>query len=660
MGSVKLRVGVDTGGTFTDLVAWDGRGLTAHKLPSTPGDPARAVLEGLAQLVGEKSIPVVHGSTVATNAILEGKGARTGLVTTAGFEDLLAIGRQARPRIYDLLLPRPQQLVPAERRLGIRERVGPGGEILVALEDEEIGQLRACLEQAELESVAVCLLFSYANPAHETRLSEAFRALGVPVSISSTILPEHREYERLSTTVLSAYVAPLVDAYLERLEGGVGGTLRVMQSNGGQLSAAAARREPVRTVLSGPAGGVVGARRVAAASGITQVITFDMGGTSTDVSLCPGRAVLTTEYQIAGKPLALPVIDIETVGAGGGSIARLDPGGALKVGPESAGAEPGPVCYGMGEEITVTDAHVYLGRLLPEGFLGGAMALVPERIGPQMERLAREAGLTPEELAQGIVAVANASMERAMRRVSLGRGEDPRRFDLVCFGGAGALHAAELARALGMRRVLVPRHPGLLSALGMLVAEVAKDSSQTVLLSGSKTSFDGLKDRFAPLVSQTREEMAREGVQEGEITWELALDMRYQGQSYELNIPFESDYQARFHRTHQFEYGFSRPGTETEVVTLRVRALGPPLEGIFRAESLGEPDASEALRDRRPVRLPDGEVEAAIYVRDALRPGHRFAGPAVVTEFSSTTLVPPDFTCQVDSWGSLVVERIAA
>ncbi len=481
-----MPIGVDIGGTFTDFVLFVDGKLTVHKVPTTPDDHARAMLAGLAELgAAAGQGPVVHGTTVATNALLERKGARTALITTRGFRDVLEIGRQNRPDLYALEPQKPPPLVPRELRLEVAERVDHKGRVLQPLDMASVDAAIAELQRLGAESVAVCLLFSFLYPEHEATIAARLEAAGFAVSASHRILPEFREYERTATTVANAYVSPVLNRYLTNLEAKLPaelGPLRVMQSNGGVITAKAAKAAAARTVLSGPAAGVVGAAYMAGLSGYTDLITLDMGGTSTDVALVPGRLRETSEATVGDVPVRLPMLDIHTVGAGGGSIARLDAGGALRVGPQSAGADPGPACYGKGDQITVTDAHVLLGRVAPTQFLGGRMALDRPRAERLMADLAARMGMDAERAANGVLRVANAIMEKAVRVISVERGYDPRRFTLVAFGGAGPLHACELAEGLGIPRVLVPRSPGVLSALGMLAADVMKDYSQTVML----------------------------------------------------------------------------------------------------------------------------------------------------------------------------------
>jgi N-methylhydantoinase A len=506
-------------------------------------------------------------------------------------------------------------------------------------------------------AVAVCLLFSFLHPDHEAAIARKLREAGFFVSASSDILPEYREYERASTTVINAYVTPVMDRYLARLETALAGDdLRVMQSNGGSISAGEARQGAVRCILSGPAGGVVGASRVARLAGHNNILTFDMGGTSTDVALCQGAIQVTTEASVGGLPVRIPIIDIHTVGSGGGSLARLDLGGALRVGPESAGADPGPACYGKGDQPTVTDANLLLGRLAPDLFLGGAMPLDEARARAVLERLGAPAGLSATEAALGVIEIVNAHMERALRVISVERGHDPRDFTLVSFGGAGGLHAADLARRLGIRRVLVPPQASTLSALGMLAADVVKDYSQTVMLGGDTAPAE-LENRLAPLAERGLAQVAAEGVPASDIRLERLLDARYRGQSYELTVPFSEDWLAGFHAAHQRAFGYDRPTAAAEIVNVRVRATGRVAPLPLAKASLGAPDPAPALLDRRRVTLGAGHAPLVpLYRAEALAPGMKIAGPALVVRADTTVLLAQADTALVDEWGNLVME----
>lgn len=654
-----IRVGVDTGGTFTDLVMFDGAALTVHKVRSTPSDPASAILAGIAALLGEShGAYVVHGSTVATNAVLERKGARVALLTTAGFEDALRIGRQTRRELYNFMADAPLPVVEDGMVIGIRERISATGAVIEPLDEDQVAALPARLHVLNAESVAICLLHSYANPVHEERIFQALQEAGFSVSASHRVLPEYREVERWSTTAANAYITPVIARYLTRLETSLPpDSLSIMQSNGGAISAARAREKAILTVLSGPAGGAVGAMAIARASHCERVITFDMGGTSTDVSLMDGEIGRTMETAISGIPLRLPVIDIHTVGAGGGSIAYLDAGGALRVGPQSAGADPGPVCYGKGEALTVTDANLLLGRLDPESFLGGRMQLDVERTRAVAEPMAAGMGLTVTALAEGIVRVANSNMERAIRVVSVQRGYDPREFTLLAFGGAGGLHACELADALDMPSVLVPEHSGVLSALGMLLADVTKDYSQTILKHGGDTDFEDLADLFQPLVLRARDELRAEGFEDSRAVIERQLDIRYLGQAYEITTPFQRDYREEFDRRHQRRYGYANPLRAIEIVNLRVTAVGLTEKPALPVSPCVVRPLPEPV-SRRSVIFEGRLHSTPVYAREHLPPGTAGSGPALLTSAHATTVIPPHFRFRVDGVGNLVASRL--
>ncbi len=662
-------VGVDTGGTFTDLVLLQEGKIRVHKILSTPDDPSRAILQGLANLGVAQNLDVlVHGSTVATNAVLERKGVRTGLITTAGFRDVLEIGRQTRPKLYDLRVQKDPPLVPRALRIEVIERLNELGEVLIPLDEASLKAAIEQLQAANVEAVAICLLFSFANPAHERNVAGEARAAGFYVSASSEVLPEFREYERTSTVVLNAYVGPLIDRYLMRLEESLPGhtSLRIMQSNGGSISSATARREAARTLLSGPAAGVVGAAFVAEASGFKRAITIDIGGTSTDVALFDGAIVETTDGKIGGYPIKLPMIDINTVGAGGGSIAWFDLGGALRVGPRSAGAAPGPAAYGRGgTEPTVTDANLVLGRLIPEAFLGGSMSLDTAQARQAVAGIAERLGTSAEEAALGIVRVVNANMEAAIRLISIGRGYDPRDFILVAFGGAGPLHACELADALRIPKVLIPATPGVLSALGMLVADVIKDYVRTIMLP-SEAAQHSVEKVFAGLEQQGRSDLVREGFSPGQVSIERFLDLRYVGQSYEIVVPFDAtvtEAVASFHAAHERQFGYNSPRERVQVVNVRVKAHsrppGPILEQKLEQRAVAK-RATLTPKITRPVIFNiNGATtqDTALYAREELTPGLSFEGPVIVTQYDTTTVLPPDWQARIDGMGNIIAEH---
>jgi N-methylhydantoinase A len=664
-----MRIAIDTGGTFTDCVFLRNGRLEILKLPSTRENPALAVARALEEVLGPPngpgSVELTCGTTVGTNALLERRGGRVALVTTAGFEDVIEIGRQDRPRLYDFFVTRPEPLVPRDRRFGLAERVDAAGKVLQAPGEEELDRVVREVEASKPEAVALCLLFSFANPAHERELARRLRERGLSVSVSHEILAEFREYERTATIVANAYLTPAVGGYLEKIGRHTsrwrGTRVRVMQSNGGIVSAALAGREPVRTVLSGPAGGVLGAKSVASLAGFERIITFDMGGTSTDVSLIDGELRTTPESHVADMPVAVPMLEIHTVGAGGGSIARFDAAGALRVGPESAGADPGPICYGRGEQPTVTDAHLVLGRLAPEGLLGGGFPLDEARTRRSME-LARGPVRSVEAFAMGILAVANTTMEKAIRVISIERGHDTRDYTLVAFGGAGGLHACQMAAALGIPRVLVPKFPGGLSALGILAADVVKDFSRTVRMEIPTRSAvrSPLAHAFAGIEARGWREMKAEGLPRNRVRIERLLDLRYVGQGYELTVPAGGDFLASFHRAHERRYGYSDTSWRVELVNVRSRFVGstPGLPMRPRRE-IRRNAASVAIGRRKSIFL--GHLRPAtttLYDRARLLPGHRLAGPAIVLEYSATTVVAPGWRARVDRYENLILEPV--
>jgi 5-oxoprolinase (ATP-hydrolysing) len=688
-----LRIGVDIGGTFTDFVIFDPATgeLRTFKLLSTPQNPARAVLSGLsAERLPEargRNLNIVHGSTVATNALLERKGARTALISTRGFRDVLQIGRQNRPSLYDLFADPPPALAPTALRYEVDERVDCQGQVLKKLDTSRLPHLVAGLQAAGVESVAVSLLFSFLHPEHEGSIGVALREAGFSVSLSSEILPEYREYERTSTTAVNAYVSPVLERYLGELEqelagqDGQGPSLRVMQSNGGHISFGEAQRNGVRCILSGPAGGVVGAIHMGrlafgagdtdlpeSGSGKVKLITFDMGGTSTDVALVDGQAQMTTDSTVSGCPIRIPVLDIHTIGAGGGSLATVDLGGALRVGPQSAGADPGPACYGKGRLPTVTDANLVLGRLAPDLFLGGQMSLHPDRAFAALKSLGEQLGLDPIEAALGVIEVVNAHMERALRVISVERGFDPREFCLLSFGGAGGLHAVDLARRLDIPQVLVPPLASTLSAFGMLATEVVKDYSQTVMLPGD-TPLKEIEAGLAPLASKGLQEVRSEGLAKADILVEKFVDMRYAGQSYELTVPWLEDgenIQRDFERLHQHTYGYAHKEARTEIVNLRARATGQSQSPHLPKAPLEGPDPAKALIGWRPVVLASGHPQGSsqptnlpFYRYEDLRPGNIIQGPAIVVRADTTILVGEGDTAQVDAYFNLII-RIAS
>jgi len=689
--SQPLRIAIDTGGTFTDCV-WRDRGrLRMLKVFSTPADPSHAIVEALRQIAPQEDFTLLHGTTVGTNTLLERKGARTALVTTGGFEDAIEIGRQARPKLYDFFFDRIEPLVPRDLRFGLNERTAADGEILTSPTPQDLRALAEQLAAAKPDSIAISFLFSFANPKNELDAAKALTSLAVPLSISHQILPEFREYERTSAVVINAYLQPVVQSYLENLERRAGelaeerrlsaaksrqkigasapaatrSRIFVMQSSGGITALSTAAREPVRTVLSGPAGGVIGALTTARASGFDHIIAFDMGGTSTDVSLVENEITTATDAQIAGLPVSVPMLDIHTVGAGGGSLARFDAAGVLRVGPESAGADPGPICYGRGLQPTVTDANLLLGRLQPKRFLGGDFVLDLDRTRRITQEWLKKQNsiLSLEKFAAGVIRVVNATMEKAIRVVSIERGRDPRHFVLVAFGGAGGLHACALAEALSIPQVIVPAFPGALSALGILASDVVKDYSRTVLWRVSKKiPAEQLNHEFAALEKTAAADFHRESWPD-KAHYHRTVDLRYRGQGYELNLPYTKNLLRDFEAEHRRRYGYSHPTREVELVTLRLRAIvkSPQLQikkDHVGTGTLARPGRAKLGRPsslKAPVQFEGRKQETKIYSRDDLRPAHKYSGPAIITEYSATTVIPPGKRFHLDRASNLII-----
>ncbi len=619
-----MRIGIDAGGTFTDFVVLHDNGrMESFKIRSNPRNPAAVILQGIAQAAaGNGRVEVIHGSTVATNALLERKGARTAFVTTAGFEDILHIGRQNRAALYDLTPPPKRFLTPRALCFGVHERAHADGVIAERPQRAHLKRLARTLREAGVESIAICLLHAYQTPENEQAIADALKGIGY-ISLSSEVCPEFREYERGSTTLLNSYVGPLMDRYLAALEAGSPHPVSIMQSNGGLLTASDARRHAVRTVLSGPAGGVVGAFAIAREAGHTRALGFDMGGTSTDVSLCDGAPRETVEAIVDGVPIRVPMLDIHTVGAGGGSIARIDEGGLLRVGPESAGADPGPACYGLGTKPTVTDAHVVLGRVT--SFLDGQMPLDTERAAQAIDTIAQPLHLTRVQAAEGILRIANANMERAIRAVSIERGYDPRQFALIAFGGCGGLHACDIAAELNISTVIAPASAGVLSALGMLLAPHVRDYAAGVL--GAPTAIEA---KFAELESRARTENPQ-------ATLRRYADVRYLGQSYELTIPYTGPRTtAAFHKEHARTYGYADPSRPIEIVTIRLRAT----TAVRKPKLTQSQPTAGAKPEIRRVYIAGRWRNIPAYRRDQI-PSKPTPGPALILDYGSTTLVPP-------------------
>lgn len=656
-----LKLGIDTGGTFTDFVLQSASGLKTYKLPTTPDDPCRAILQGIAHFFGRTLPPgleIIHGSTVATNAFLERQGAKTLLVTTDGFQDVLIIGRQNRPRLYDFNVTRPLEIIPRARITGVKERILFDGTVLRRL-GKTVGRrlTRICREQ-QIESVAVCLLHSYANNIHEQIIKQELAGLSIPVTLSSEILPEFREYERLTTTLINAYLGPVISTYLKKLKKQLPDvSLHIQQSNGGILPVDNIEKHSINTILSGPAGGVHGAHQLARQMDRDRIITFDMGGTSTDVSLCDGRPTLTRDHKIDGYPIRIEVMDIHTVGAGGGSLAHMDSGGLLKVGPASAGARPGPVCYGQGgTELTVTDANLFLGRLQPHYFMGGSMGLQKKKVETAMKKKAAQLGLEPVAAALGIIRIVNASMVKAIRAVSLEKGHDPKEFSLVAFGGAAGLHCCELAGELAIQETIIPARAGILSAQGMVFAEPTLDYMQALFLRGQELNTHLLADNMNNLVKKGLDE-AKKLFKHGhkqDISIARFLNLRYEGQSYELSIPYEKNFIDLFHQAHDHHFGYRLEDAPLELISIQcsVKINRPqlPLPHVRKAvrRNLKPLSIEHIYFEHTPTQVP-------VFKRADMAAGQGLAGPALIVDNYTTIMLPASFFLEVDELLNLII-----
>ena len=683
----SLRIGVDSGGTFTDVCMLDedtGR-FSVWKLSSTPKDPSVAIASGAQDVISEYSdddVNVVffgHGTTVSTNALIQGRGACCGLITSDGFRDLLDLARQRRPHLYDLQTDKPNALVPRDRRFEVSQRIFFDGTVEREPSEKEIRSAARQLREEGVEAVAVCFLYSFVDKTHEAKVIDILRKeLDDPfLTASHEVCPEFREFERLSTTVVNAFLGPVMKGYLSKLtprllEAGIDAPPFITQSNGGTITFESAVRLPVRTVLSGPSTGVIGAVETARAVGLKNLITFDMGGTSTDVSLVEnGVPRTTTEAEVHGYPIKSPMIDIHTVGAGGGSIAHVDSGGLLKVGPRSAGADPGPVCYGLGNyEPTVTDANVVMGALNGEALLGGRMKIDREASLAAIEKMGEQLGLSMEETAAGIIRVVTANMARAIRLISVQRGHDPRDYCLMPFGGGGPVHAGRLARELAMERILVPRNPGILCALGLLLTDIRRDFSVTRRLVVESANLSTIHETVAKLIAEAKAWFEAEAIETGRRRTVASADMRYAGQNYELNVsipdPANSDLFLgnlvdNFNQAYQRQYDYTAPEEAIEIVTFRVEAYGLVEKPEFEEDTEEGQDASAALVTHRLVYQPEmGEfIQSPVYDRDQLRAGNIVEGPAIVEQMDSTTLVLPGQVCCVDTHSNLLIREHA-
>jgi len=659
-----MLVGVDIGGTFTDLVLSDGQRMTIHKLPSTPHNPAQAMLAGL-DAITDSNITglerVAHGSTVATNAILERKGAKTALLMTQGFRDVLFIGRQNRPELYALQPQLPPPLIPRELCYDIPERLDFDGNVITPLDLKAVDSVLDAISKQQVDAIAICFLYSYVNSTHERLVRDRIVERGLldawQVALSSDVLPEFREYERASTVSLEAYVRPVMGRYIGHLQAELTQRspdtgLRVMKSDGGVISAERVRQQAIQTALSGPAAGVIGAHHIAKMAGFEDIITLDMGGTSTDVAICPGEPVQRPQSELDGLPLRIRLLDIDTVGAGGGSIARVDAGGALRVGPESAGADPGPAVYGKGgQQPTVSDANALLGRLDADHFLGGDMKLNISAGEKAFKSLTAALNMSLTDAAQGVLDVANVNIDRALRRVSIARGYDPRQFTLVAFGGAGGLHACDVANRLQIPRVLIPRYPGVLCAYGLLVADVVIDYAQSIMKPVTDDTLEELAVLFEDMITVAKDDLIAERIPRKNRDYIASLDVRYQGQAYELNIPANGtvDIRVAFHEAHQKTYGHALTDRPVEVVNLRLKAIGTVKHPVIKPDKVKEHNA-------KPIGKKDtAQGSIHLYQREQLSPGAHFTGPALIFQLDSTTYVAAGWSARVDSYHNLIL-----
>ncbi|RKY86643.1 hydantoinase/oxoprolinase family protein [candidate division KSB1 bacterium] len=656
-----IKLCIDTGGTFTDFVIFRDGKIEVLKILSTPDNPANAVISGVNQLSEDfsKIENIVYGTTIATNAFLERKGAKTCIITTKGFEDIIEIGRQNRPDIYTFYVIKPSPLVPESLRFGVNERTNARGEVEKKINPDEIKTIIDILKKNKVKSAAICFLHSYKNSKNEEMVAKLFENIDIHISCSSKIIPEYREYERFSTTVVNSYVSPVMSEHLSELENKFyGKNFYIMKSNGGMVLSSTIKEEAVHSILSGPSAGVIGAYEMGKLTGNKNIITFDMGGTSTDVSICPGKILTTSESEFDGFPVRVPIIDIYSIGAGGGSIAKIDPGGALNVGPESAGADPGPVCYGKGNSVTVTDANLFVGKLDKDFFLGGKMKVYPEKTVDSMEKMAAKMGLKPEKLGAGILQVVNANMERALSVVSVKKGYDPSRFALFTFGGAGGLHAVELAEKLKIPVIISPKNQGIFSAFGMLFTDIIKDYSLTVLVKVDEIQLNDLKNLYRPLIEKGIIDMKKEGIKKENIIFELFADLRYSGQSFEITIPFDKNYIRNFHNRHYELYGYSFKNKPVELVNIRLKAIYKTRKVKLRKNKSCGKNPSEAYIKKKKVIFREDSIFCSVYRRELLKTGNRITGPALIYEYSSTTFIPPGYIALIDEFENMIITKL--
>lgn len=678
-------IGVDVGGTFTDFSVFnlETGELFHYKDSSTPGDPSRAIVKGVKDVLEIKKaqardvVYLAHGTTVGTNALIEKKGARVGLITTEGFKDLMEIGNQKRPSLYDLQAQKPVPLIPSGCNIGVRERIRYDGSVYTPLDEENVRQAVRQLKQYGVQAIAVCTLFSFINPAHENRIKEiiAEEYPEVYTTISSELAPEFREYSRMSTTVLNSYLGPVMKKYVNNFqtsvrEMGIQAEPYITQSNGSIISIKETIDCPIKCAVSGPSAGVVAASFIGRQCNADKIIMFDMGGTSADISLIENfTPQVSNEREVEGYPARIPMINIITIGAGGGSIAQIDEGGALKVGPKSAGAVPGPACYGRGgTQPVVTDANIVLGKLNQKRILGGRMEVYLDLAHEALDRcICEKSGLSRAQAANGIITVVNSNMVRAVRSVSVEKGYDVREFSLMAFGGAGPLHACEVAKELGIRQVIIPPHPGTLCSLGLLLADTKFDMSRTLILEGKVENLPKFNEQFADMIHQGSEALDREGVTKERRCFEFAVDMRYQRQNFEISIPVptgemtEQDLRraiADFHAEHKRSYGYCNEQAPVQFVSYRASAIGIIDKPEMTEQPLCPAAPAPVPLETRSV-LFQGESEyrpTPVYRRESFIPGQSIAGPCICEQMDTTLVVPESWIIHVDGYGNLKID----
>ncbi len=663
-----IRIGIDCGVTFTDIVVVDEQKVSVHKIPSSPSDPVQSVLKGLEKFVQEGQECMLRHGAVLPASLLDGRDLKCILITNEGFEDLIEIGWEERPETYSLHCPAARPLIPEENRLGIRERSSADGTLLVPLDQKELDRIKGLVKKARPDAVAVSLLHSYANPKSELKIKESLEELKIPVFLSHQVIPEIREYDRTCATVINASIQPEMDKYLaslENLKKPEIKKLELMQANGGLTTSGIARQEPVRTLGGGPAGGVVAAFKAAKQAGQSKVMAFEAGGTSARIAVCNGSVPVTRKREFQRLPVPLQSVEIQSIGPGTGALAWVDEDGLLKVGPGSAGIEPGPICYGRGELVTLCDAHVFLNRIDPDNFLGGEMLLQTDKIPAALGKLADEMNkkggtrLESEELAEGIIRIANAAMSKKIRVAAREKGCNPSEMTLVPYGGAGPLHACEIAESLGISRIIIPPHPGVLSAAGILEADLIEDSGITVLLSSEQPRVSSsIVKNFRELKSGVRERLLGSSEEDGKIEFQEFVDIRYPGQSSELRIPYSRNFIQAFHKEHNSIYGHSDPSLPVEIVTVRVRGrIRNPIPENAKQKSRGKTPPGKALLQERSVYFAGELLPTPYYLRNLLGAGNIIKGPAIIMEYSSTTLVTAGFEAQIDPCDNIVIEK---